>query len=409
MQTCPVQREHDPAAIDSVARTPAQRDDRKSARLAAEHLATQPGAQLVSRYTLARDILRNPKMHQAGVDANAIDVSNPDHAPVFYLDGELHRKKRGAIARFFTANAVTTRYRPVMQRTADLLMHQLQASGGGRLDDFALQMTVTVAAEIVGLTDSNQRSMSKRIAATLESPRGWLSRKLVPLKMRYRALKFYYLDVRPAIRERRLARKDDIISHLLDEGYSERAIMVECLTYAVAGMVTTREFIVMAAWHMLEDDALRARFLSCSEDDQTAILEEILRLEPVASMLFRRAAEELPQFSSGPIAAGAQFNIDVRAVNADESVVGACPYALDPDRSQVAKPGTGSLSFGHGSHRCPGSQVAIGESRIFLDQLLRLPGIKLERVPTMGWHELIMSYELRNAIIVCERATPAPQ
>ena len=173
MQTCPV----------------IPRDDRKSARLAAERLTPQPAAQLINGYSLARDILRHVKMHQAGVDANAIDLSNPDHSPVFYLDGELHRKKRGAIARFFTANAVTTRYRPTMLRTADLLMRQMRANGGGRLDDFALQMTVAVAAEIVGLTDSNERSMAKRIAGTLESPRGWLSRKLVPLKMRYHELR----------------------------------------------------------------------------------------------------------------------------------------------------------------------------------------------------------------------------
>jgi cytochrome P450 len=383
---------------------PAARDDRKSARLAAERVATQPGAQLINGYTLARDILRNAKMHQAGVDAQAVDVRNPDHAPVFYLDGESHRKKRGAIARFFTANAVASRYRPTMQRTAAMLMRQLEQSGRGRLDELALQMTVTVAAEIVGLTDSNQRGMAKRIAATIQSPRGWLSRRLAPLNMRYRALKFYFRDVRPAIRARRRERQDDIISHLIEEGYSEQAIMIECLTYAVAGMVTTREFIVMAAWHMLEDRDLHARFIAGSEDDQVAILEEILRLEPVAAMLFRRAADELPQFSSGAVAQGALFNIDIRAVNTDESVVGACPYALDPDRSQKAKPGTGSLSFGHGAHRCPGSQVALGESRIFLDQLLRLPGIRFERAPTMGWHELIMSYELRKAIVVCERS-----
>ena len=385
---------------------PVARDDRKSARLAAAHLATQSGAQLIDGYTLARDILRNAKMHQAGVDAQAVDVRNPDHAPVFYLDGESHRKKRGAIARFFTANAVTTRYRPTMQRTAHMLMQRLKQSGRGRLDDLALEMTVTVAAEIVGLTDSNQRAMAKRIAATIASPGGWLPRRLAPLNMRYRALMFYFRDVRPAIRARRRERQDDIISHLLDEGYSEQAIMIECLTYAVAGMVTTREFIVMAAWHLLDNETLHARFIAGSEDDQVAILEEILRLEPVAAMLFRRAADELPQFSGGPVASGALFNIDIRAVNTDESVVGECPYSLDPDRSQKAKPGSGSLSFGHGAHRCPGSQVAIGESRIFLDQLLRLPGIRFERAPTMGWHALIMSYELRRAVVVCGHSTP---
>jgi hypothetical protein len=29
------------------------------------------------------------------------------------------------------------------------------------------------------------------------------------------------------------------------------------MTYAAAGMVTTREFMVMAAWHLLEREALR--------------------------------------------------------------------------------------------------------------------------------------------------------
>jgi cytochrome P450 len=223
-----------------------------------------------------------------------------------------------------------------------------------------------------------------------------------PVAMGYRALNFFYHDVRPSIRARRIARRDDIISHLLDEGYSDRAILIECMTYAAAGMVTTREFIVMAAWHLLERNALHMRFLAGTEADQFAILEEILRLEPVASMLFRRAAEEISDSSSGAIPADTLFNIDIRAANTDESMVGGCPFALDPDRGEAAKAGGASLSFGHGSHRCPGSQVAMHESRVFLDRLLRLPGLRLKREPHIGWHPMLMSYELRNAIVVCD-------
>lgn len=40
------------------------------------------------------------------------------------------------------------------------------------------------------------------------------------------------------------------VSRTDQKGYSEKAIMIECLTYATAGMVTTREFIVMVAWHI---------------------------------------------------------------------------------------------------------------------------------------------------------------
>jgi cytochrome P450 len=379
-------------------------DDRKSARIAAERLQVPAGGRLVGSYSLAREILRSSKVKQAGVGADEVDTGNPDHAPVFYLDGESHRKKRGAIARFFTPTAVASRYRPLMERTAEALIAGVQEAGSASLDKVAHQMTVAVAAEIVGLTNSNQASMAARIGAALSAPRirwKWLARLLEPTRVRFRALKFYYRDVRPAISSRRGARRDDIISHLLDEDYSDRAIMIECMTYAAAGMVTTREFIVMAAWHLIERDALRARYLAGCDEEQLAILEEILRLEPVASMLSRRAVEEMRVSPSESMPTGTLFNIDIRAANGDESVVGPCPHALDPDRSE--KSGGASLSFGHGSHHCPGSQVAMHETRIFLDRLLRLPGIRFKRKPCIRWHEMLMSYELRKAIVTCDR------
>jgi hypothetical protein len=36
-------------------------------------------------------------------------------------------------------------------------------------------------------------------------------------------------------------------------------------------------------------------------------------------------------------------------------------------------------------------------------RLLRVPGIRLEREPEMGWSDALMSYELRNALMVCDR------
>ena len=253
-------------------------------------------AQVVKRFSFARDLLRNALAKQAGADPDQVDTGNPDHAPVFYLDGEAHRRKRSAIARLFTPTAVTTRYRAVMERATDTLLARLKAAGEARLDALSLELAVAVAAEIVGLTNSDCTSMASRIGATLASLPSRsrrLARLLRPLLFRYHALNFFYRDVRPAIEARRRTRREDLISQLLDEGYSNKAIMIECMTYAVAGMVTTREFIVMAAWHLFERDGLRARFLAGDEADQLAILDEILRLEPVAAVLQRRAAEDM--------------------------------------------------------------------------------------------------------------------
>jgi cytochrome P450 len=174
-------------------------------------------------------------------------------------------------------------------------------------------------------------------------------------------------------------------------------ILIECMTYAAAGMVTTREFIVMAAWHLFERPELRADFLAGDEARQFAILNEILRLEPIASLLYRRKPGQ-------PDAGEVKYALDLRSIHADEAAVGPCPHALDPDRAQRTRTNGSFLSFGAGAHHCPGRQVALHETRMFLDALLRVPGVRLERAPDIGWSEMLMSYELRDAVVACDRA-----
>ena len=380
----------------------ASRDDRKSARLAAERTRPEPGAQLVGSFATAREVLRNVAMKQGGAGADLIDTGDPEKVPVFYLDGEVHKRKRSQLARFFTPKAIAGRYRAVMESTTDTLLAGLQAKGEGPLDQISFRLAVAVAAEIVGLKDSDPIGMAARIKATLASMgnhrRRGLARIVGMLAQRYHALAFFVRDVRPAIKARRKSRQEDIISHLIDENYPDTAILIECMTYAAAGMVTTREFITMAAWHLFDRDDLRQRFVAGAEDDQFAILNEILRLEPIAALLHRRASEATPVASAGTLLA-----IDIRAANNDEAVTGACPFALDPDRAARMKITASYLSFGDGNHRCPGQQVALSETRIFLDRLLRLPGIRLVRPPTIGWCEDLMGYELRDAIVACDR------
>lgn len=372
---------------------------------------------MVTTFAFGREILRNPVMRQAAdIGAERFDLTDPATAPVIFLDGEAHRRKRAAIAKFFTPKAVTTQYRAVMEQVTRTLLGRLQAQGRGQLDVMSFELAVTVAAEIVGLTSSNRAAMSRRIASAFESStaprRNRLAKMMGAAVIALKTFHFFYRDVRPAIRARRRTPQEDVISQLVERGASEQAILMECMVYASAGMVTTREFIVMAAWHLFERDDLRTRFVESGEASQLAILEEILRLEPVAAMLFRRSTEDVADTAGGPVAAGTHFAIDIRAANTDQRAVGACPHALLADRP-VGQAATGAyLSFGEGAHRCPGAQVALHESQIFLDALFRVPGIRLERAPDMRWNETLMSYELRNAHIGCDpvrEARPKPR
>ena len=381
----------------------APRDDRKSAALAAERMTVAPEVRVVGSLAFARELLRGNATKQAG----EAFLGDPDFTSVFFLDGEPHRRKRQAISQFFTPKVIKTRYRAVMEEAVDNQLARLQTRGEGRLDRMSFELAVTVAATIVGLTESDETAMARRIQATLIAMRvprmnRW-RRPIGQLQATLNGLQFMLFDVRPAIRVRRAQRREDVISHLLDEGYPDRAILVECITYAIAGMITTREFIVMAAWHLLGNDALRERFLAGKEADQIVILEEIMRLDPVVNILNRRVTTDALT-SSGSVTEGEQLALDIRAANVDEASVGACPYALDPDRAGRVKTAGSYLSFGDGSHRCPGAQVALNETQVFLDRLLRVPGIRLHREPDLCWTDVLMGYELRDAVVTCHRA-----
>lgn len=366
-------------------------DERKSAGLAARHMRVPEGVRRVDSFADARNILRDPSSRQAGAGAEHVDVGDPEQVPVFYLDGEMHRKRRAAIANLFTPKAIATRYARLMEETTDALLARFRAEGQARLDEISFELAVAVAAEIVGLTQSPVRRMAPRIDALLRNALTGTG-LLAKLAGALHGMRFYWLDVRPAIRARQRQRRDDIISQTLDKGYSTRAIMIECMTYATAGMVTTREFITMVAWHLFDRPDLRQHFLDSDEAGQFALLEEILRLEPVAAMIQRRAGD-------GTTMAG----IDVRAVNADPAVVGACPHRIDAGRARRQGQNGGYMSFGDGPHTCPGRQVAMHETRIFLDRLFRVPGLRLLRAPDLGWNEVLMGYALRDARIGCEK------
>ena len=223
-------------------------------------------------------------------------------------------------------------------------------------------MAVDVAADIIGLTNSDSSdALAQRVKAVLDSSMerkpGAINKLIFTIRTMLRVGRFWKHDLSPAIEARKNTPQDDVISTLLKDKASEKGMLMECLSYGGAGMMTTREFIVMCAWHLFDKPDLLHRYLTEGEEMQMAILEEILRLEPVASMLHRRAAE--PVAGAGvAVAEGEIVALSIREANTDEAITGPCPYELDPDRAKRMKVVGPYMSFGDGPHRCPGAQVA---------------------------------------------------
>lgn len=375
-------------------------DTRKTAPIAAQHVKPSSKSHLISDFQAAREVLRSPKVRQAGAGTDLLDISKAEEVGLFYLDGEPHRKKRAVISRYFTLRIIETRYHEIMVRTTDRLLARLQREGIGHLDKMGFELAVAVASEVIGLDHSDLEGLAERVAATQGEADGRL-----PVRDREdSAIKtFFEKDVKPSIELRRANRGEDVISRLLDDGWSDQAILTEVIAYSVAGMATTREFLAMTAWYLFERPEMLERFRKGTEDEQFAILEEVLRLEPIVGALIRHAAEDIDSPACGHIPKGARIVIDVRAANMDEAATGACPHLIDPDRARTTPDRSGFMSFGDGPHRCPGAQLSFHEARIFFEKLFAIPGIRLEKAPSIHWYRPISGYELHDAIITCDK------
>lgn len=376
----------------------------------------EQGVWHVRDYNIAKKVMRGQKTRQAGFGAELVrDLPDAfmQNEPVLFQDGAEHKKQRRELAPFFTPKATSSNYRRLMERYAYEMLAELYAKGRVELSDLTMQMAVAVAAQVVGLTSSILPGMSNRIDAFIqqtdleEAMTGftWEPKALLNhIRNQTRMGKFYALDVKPAIISRKRNPQDDVISHLVAQDYSDSEIMIECITYGTAGMVTTREFIVFATWHLLENDALRQQYLAANEADRHQILEEILRVEPVVSHLYRRTTEPITVTDEVTIPADALVDLHIFDINSDESVVGAQPDAVCPMRELPRGAQPPMMSFGDGHHRCPGAYLAIQETDIFLHKLMAIPNLKLVSEPVIGYKEIIKGYETRNFIIAIDES-----
>lgn len=370
-------------------------------------------------YDEARQVLRSDLARQAGFLSELVDkttgqgkntmlLKNP---PILFLHGEEHHRMRRETNKFFTPSITDKQYRDFMNDYADALIGKLQQKKQADLSALTMELAMRVAAQIVGLTDSAVPGINGRMEGILNvatklggnGPKLWST-----LLSQGTILGFLLLDVKPAIRARRKQPKNDVISYLVSRDYSDLEILTECIVYGVAGMATTREFICIALWHLMENPRLRQRMLVGSQEERYAILHEILRLEPIVGHLYRRLDDAIEIESEGQkvqIPAGALVDLNIFASNADTRMAGdnslaICPMRpLNSDQGKVPEP---VLSFGDGFHRCPGAFVAIQESDIFLRKLLEIESLRIVREPDMNFHDIVKGYEFRNFMIAVD-------
>ncbi len=426
------------------------------------------GSEPVAR-TLLKD---NVHTIQAGFNAESVTKAVLERVPILYGGGDEHRRQRAAVARYFAPKVVDERYRSRMNTEADLAEAMLLARGYIDLDPVALNYSMTVAATVIGLEYSSIPGMAKRLESFFKAERLADSSEWARYRENYKGMvrlaRFWWMDVRPAIAAHRAGEIDDVMGHMVKDGYKDQEILIECITYAAAGMVTTREFIAKAALVLLEQPELLEDYRSGDTERRYAVLHEILRLNPVVTRLSRRVvsdytmptveaaeaavstrrmrvgqvnareeaareAEEQARIAAGlapetpdetaaaiaeaataggcpvdhhALATGEAVDIDVYSVNTDPITAGECPTEYRVGRSLPSQVKADILGFGDGAHRCPGAFLAIRETDVLLQRLLR-HDLELVSEVDFGIDDMISSYSVRNVRLnLVRRSTP---
>ncbi|HNE04452.1 MAG TPA: cytochrome P450, partial [Anaerolineales bacterium] len=89
-------------------------------------------------------------------------------------------------------------------------------------------------------------------------------------------------------------------------------------------------------------------------------------------------------------------------VNADAKAVGETPEKLNPHRELEKGVYRSMIGFGSGPHRCAGEHLALAETDVFIQKLLKLPGIRIESGPNIIRNDTVEGYEVNDLIVAVD-------
>lgn len=295
---------------------------------------------------------------------------------LLFANGQVHRDRRGPLARSF-AKPVLAALRPDVQSRVAKMVAGMK--GRGEVDflaEIASPMPAQVIASLLGISENDTDKFADHVYSAIRG----LS--LVSSEVRAEsdadlAQINQYIDAE--IAARRAQSRDDFISAYLDKtdggAMNEREVRAQIVGLVMAGSDTTRGALASTVSQLMQN---RDQWeLLCSDPDKYAAgaVAEGLRYDPVIGALPRVVAE--PREVQGYKFSTATFvAISMITVLRDPSV-----YA-DPDRFDITRDDHPQLHpvFGTGPHRCLGEVLA----KIELEEALKTLAREVPHMTLVG-------------------------
>ncbi|WP_395105104.1 cytochrome P450 [Actinomadura sp. SCN-SB] len=308
--------------------------------------------------------------------------------PPLHLDPPEHTGYRRVINRFFTPPRMR-RLEPAVRRCVVELLEPLIARGSADVArEYAQQLPAHVFAEFFNLSVSTSIEIKKVSGVYVD------------------AIQVLDHDTVKRLSRRLYEIAQDIIDERLEGGYDPDEDLTMALLEArhdgaglpgdmvlgcvrqliVTGMVAPSVFIGNMFVHLSRDRALQEHLRSHREDIPAAV-EEFLRLyNPYRGMA--RTARRDTVVGGQPIKADDPIALVYTAANRDPRVFD------EPDEFVLHRPNIADhISFGRGTHSCPGAPLARMMFRITLEEALARSAFDLTGDPGMAkWAEWGTNY-----------------
>jgi len=302
--------------------------------------------------------------HGVSLDRDAFHENADTTMSFLAMDPPRHTRMRALVSRGFTPRRVAE----LETRIAALAEEHLVAlAGRARCDfiaDFAGKLPMDVISELLGVPPEDRaalRTWADTVVHREDGMRG------MPPEAGAAALRMLEYFVR-MVADRRRSPRDDLTGALLaaeidGDRLSDREVIGFLFLMIVAGNETTTKLLGNAVYWLARSPEQRAAV----ERDPALVprwVEETLRYDNSTQALARLVARDV-ELHGEKLRAGEKAVLLVGSANRDER---AFP---DPDRFDLDRSTSKSLSFGHGTHFCLGASLARLEGRVALGAFCR--------------------------------------
>ena len=299
------------------------------------------------------------------------------------LEGRAHTRLRKFVTRAFMSRQVM-RLEPGIRRLAHQRLDALVAGAGADrradlLAGYAVPIPVTVIARLLGVPDEEIDALRHWSTAMVKVYT--LTQTRAEEDEAERAAGEFIDRIERLIAERRLAPRDDLVSHLLalrakPDPLLDAEIVSTAILLLNAGHEATVHQLGNAVLTLLEPDRPSPAELFDTSERTAASVQELTRFRAPLHLFIRYAQEPLTLPGGIDIGAGERVGLLLGAANRDPA------RFAEPDRFDPTRKDGGSLAFGAGAHYCLGVQLARLELGCALQVLFeRMPQLRLSGTP----------------------------